>query len=105
MYETNQGCDKRLPYQEVTRHKKELCKYRMVLCPGVDPVCKAALPFSTFNDHAKVCKSLGLLNVGQKTMSSNFKKTFLDGNAISWKSVIYNIDNEVFVVQKKMAEG
>ena len=102
---TNQGCNMRLPYQKVTKHKEELCKYRMVLCPGANPECKATLPFSTFNDHAKVCKSVGLLNVGQKTMSFSFKKTLLDGNVISWKSVIYNIDNEVFVVQKKMAEG
>ena len=102
---TNQGCNMRLPYQEVTRHKEELCKYRMVLCPGANPECKTSLTFSSFNDHTKVCKSLWLLNVGQKTTSSSFKKTLLDGNAISWKPAIYNIDNEVFVVQKKMAEG
>ena len=34
---TNQGCDRRLSYQEVTRHKEELCKYRMVRCPGENP--------------------------------------------------------------------
>ena len=101
---TNQGCNMRLPYQKVTKHKEELCKYRMVLCPGMDPECKATLPFSTFNDHAKVCKSLCLLNVGQKTHGCSFEKTLLDRNGINWTPAIYNIDSEVFVVQKKMAE-
>ena len=58
---TNNGCKEKLAFEEVTKHKEELCKYRMVLCPGSNPVCKSTLPFSTFNDHAKVCKSLSLL--------------------------------------------
>ena len=105
---TNQGCDKRLPYQEVTRHKKDLCKFRMVLCPGQNSVCKTTLPFSSFNDHAKICKGLSLMNVGEKTvMDIRFKKNFLDrsSNYITWKANLFQIDNEEFVLRKKMANG
>ena len=100
---TNQGCDRRLSYQEVTRHKEELCKYRMVRCPGENPECKATLPFSAFNDHIKVCKSLFPVNA--KSMTSSFNQNLLDGDTINWKPAIFNINNEVFVVQRKLADS
>ena len=104
---TNQGCDMRFSYQEITRHKEELCKYRMVLCPGEQPECKATLPFSSFNDHAKVCKSLFQNKTTRRlsTTSSFSNKMLDDFDAIIWKPAIFHIDNEVFVVRKKMEDG
>ena len=100
---TNVGCNKRLSYQRVTKHKEELCKYRMILCPGENPECKATLPFSAFSDHVKICK--GLNPIQTKTMTSSFKKNFLDGHKISWKPGVVHINNELFVVQRKMVSS
>ena len=54
---TNQGCNKTLSHQDLTKHKEELCKFRMVRCPGRDPECKVELPICTFNNHIQNCKT------------------------------------------------
>ena len=85
-----------------------------VVLPGGDQAQGGALqvqdgslpwrkPFSTFNDHIKVCKSLFPVNA--KSMTSSFNQNLLDGDTINWKPAIFNINNEVFVVQRKQAEG
>ena len=38
-------------------------------------------------------------------MTSSFNQNLLDGDTINWKPAIFNINNEVFVVQRKQAEG
>ena len=38
-------------------------------------------------------------------MTSSFKKNFLDGHEISWKPGVVHINNELFVVQRKMVSS
>ena len=54
---TNQGCKKTLSHQDLTKHKEELCKFRMVRCPGRDPECKVELPICTLNNQIQNCKT------------------------------------------------
>ena len=38
-------------------------------------------------------------------MTSSFNKNLLDGDTINWKPTLFNINNEVFVVQRKLADS
>ena len=104
---TNEGCEKKLSHKEMIKHREEFCKYRKVLCPGNSMICKAILPFWELNDHFKTCVCVKRFNDGKednlslkngvpaqdKTLDSNFR------------TEIFNRNNEVFALQKKMENG
>ena len=102
---TNNGCDKKLSHKEVVKHKEELCQYRRVLCPGNSRLCEAILPFWELDNHFKICLSVDRFNQGN-TCSLFLKKSVLSGESLDGSNGlttdIFNLNNEVFAVQKKM---
>ena len=101
---TNQGCKKTLSHQDLTKHKEELCEFRMVRCPGRDPECKVELPICTFNNHIKNCKSVSINNNTSK-IRFTVTKEFLDGDCINVKTQIIHINNEALMVRVEMEKG
>ena len=97
---TNQGCKKTLSHQDLTKHKEELCEFRMVRCPGRDPECKVELPICTFNNHIQNCKT-----TTPEEFIYNFTKESLDGDCMNWKPQMIHINKETHMVRVEMEKG
>ena len=100
---TNQGCSKIFLNRDLIRHIEELCEFRKVRCPGRSPDCEAEIPFNSFNDHIENCQKVIVYKSGQCQLT--FKKGDLNGATINWKTMIFHTNDEVLVVNLKMAEG
>ena len=101
---TNEGCDKKLSHKEVVKHREEFCKYRKVLCPGNSRICKVILHFWELNDHFKICTSVVRFNRGNACTLSLKKSVLAEDKTLDFnlRTEIFNLNNEVFAVQKKM---
>ena len=101
---TNEGCNKKLSHKEVVKHREELCKYRRVLCPGNSSICKAILHFWELNDHFKTCTSVKRFNHKNMRYLSFQKSILTEDNTlnVNLRTEMFNLNNEVFAVQKKM---
>ena len=87
---TNTGCKEMLAYEEVRKHKEELCKYRLVLCPGEE--CDSTFPCSSFDDHTNTCEDIDVA-----TDTRNWFRVDDDNDTNSqWNTRIYHINNEIF---------
>ena len=95
---TNTGCKEKLPYEEVTKHIEELCKFRIILCPG--NLCKELMPLSSFDEHATMCSKV-VLKVEGKVAFELKKENYQTGNA-SWKTQFFHTKNETFALRMAM---
>ena len=98
---TNNGCKEKLSFEEVTKHKEELCMFRMIICPGI--YCEQLLPFSSFNDHAKTCKKLNVATTGR--LGFPLKRASHEGGREIWKTSIFQMNNETFVLRAWMEDN
>ena len=105
---TNMGCKEKLAYEEVTKHREELCKFRKILCPGLN--CQQLLPLSSYEEHAKTCSSIQmpLLNIQRMTllkmkgMALSLTKVAYEEGENSWRTLIFNLKNETFFLRVSM---
>ena len=109
---TNQDCDEKLSHREVVKHREELCKYRRVLCPGNSRLCKDVLPFWELKDHFTTCMSVAVNNQRNNACTRFIKKSVLGKDSLDavngfagFRTEIFNLNNEVFAVQKRMENG
>ena len=92
---TNIGCQEKLAFQETTKHRKELCRFRIIICPGNK--CEQLLPFSSFDEHAKTC-SKSNMRTAQSIIFTLDKEAYRSGNA-SWNTQIFHLNNETFALR------
>ena len=98
---TNTGCNEKLAYEEVTKHREELCKFRIILCPGDER--EELLPLSSFDEHAKTC-SESELGTSQSQVFDLDKKEYDKGNT-SWTTRIFCVKNETFPLRVSMRKN
>ena len=96
-----QGCKQLMPLKALAKHKREVCTERKVLCPGNSCFCsKSTMPLSELNNHLKICTSVNATNQGSSCTLLIRKNVFGDGDIVNLRTEIFNINNEVFAVQK-----
>ena len=98
---TNTGCKEKLAYEEVKKHMEELCKFRIILCPG--DACEELLPLSSFDEHAKTCSNISL-KVEGKVVFTLEMETYKKGN-MNWKTQIFRMKNETFAMRLGMRDN
>lgn len=99
---TNTGCKEKLAYEEVTKHKEELCKFRLILCPDKD--CEVLVPLSSFDEHAKSCPgcTYSNFNINPVPMLLSLRRdTFENGNK-TWTTIIIHTTKETFCLDLRM---
>ena len=94
---TNTGCNEKLAYEEVTKHK-ELCKFRIILCPGDE--CEELLPLSSFEEHAKTCSEIQV-PANQSQHYTLGRENYDNGNT-SWPTILFHLKNETFALRAWM---
>jgi len=52
---SHEGCQEVLAFEDYKEHQVS-CRYRLVMCPGSDLVCKKHVPFCEVEDHARNCE-------------------------------------------------
>ena len=87
-----------MAYKEVTKHREELCKFRVILCPGSK--CEQLMPLSSFDEHAKTCSHISL-RASQSQVFKLDRKRYDDGN-ISWNTQIFHLKKETFALRVSM---
>ena len=97
---TNTGCKEKLPFKEVTKHKEELCRFRLVICPGED--CEELVPLSSFDQHAKMCSNLFIETKGKIEFVLD-KDDYEKGNC-SWETSIIHMKNETFALRLNLKD-
>ena len=99
---TNTGCKEMLSYDEVRKHKEELCKYRPVLCPGIK--CGSLFPSSSFDNHAKTCDSIDM-ETNTRTWFTVDADDADDTANSQWNTQIYHMNKEVFGLRLGICNG
>ena len=93
---TNTGCKEKTAYEDVTKHREELCKFRPILCPGSS--CNQLLPLSSFNVHEKMCPYLAQATEGKHLfLLSN--DAYDKGVCSTWKTRIFHTRDETFALR------
>ena len=92
---TNTGCKEKLAYEEVTKHREELCKFRMIICPGNN--CEPLMPLSSFDEHAKNCSKISLRP--NQDRSFTISKDIYEMGEASWRTQIFHLKNETFALR------
>ena len=91
---TNTGCKEKLAYEEVTKHREELCKFRMIICPGDE--CEQLLPFSSFEKHARTCQEISIQENQSKVFTLQ-RSSYEEGNTAWNTQMIYQREEFFFL--------
>ena len=98
---TNTGCKEKTVYEEVTKHREELCKFRPILCPVRE--CEKLVPFSSFDGHAEMCPHLDV-EIGGKVEFTFGRDTYENGNG-AWNVMIFHRKKETFALRLGMRDN
>ena len=98
---TNTGCREKLPYKEVTKHVEELCKFRLILCPGI--LCKELVPLSSFDEHAKGCSQIDLKT--KQSRQFTLTRELYENGRMTWITQIFREKNETFALRLGMRDS
>ena len=93
------GCKEMVLFKNYDEHQKN-CQYRLVMCPGINTICSALLPFCEVQPHIENCLNDVGGNYREGGRVFELEKINLERKrAISWPTEMFKVKDELFFLR------